>query len=227
MSVTVATMVDVTSGSDTAKLGLNTFKFVGGYVSGKAGTGIQWTPEQWQAIKPAMGVRIWQGYGAAPEPWGYDEIDVERGALTPAGAAACVRQRVDAGITWTYLYGSLDQLVATGKAIRALGEKYWVGHVQCRLADWSLDRVEAEARVGTYVAGMTCYAVQWASPESNPNTIMPGPSGLTLKQANTDLSVIDVRWEPTPPKGVVAGTPTLRKIQAVYSDGSVKDLLNL
>lgn len=226
MSVTVSVMPDLMGSSVTSKLGLSSFRYVGGYVSGSGG--IEWTAQQWAAIKPAVGMRIYQGHGAVPDLFSFDEVDVESGAVTVAGAVAILKDRVDAGIVWTNFYGSRDTLKAIQQAGSKLGNKYWIGHARCRLADWNLSRVEAEALVGTEVEGMTCYGVQWASPSSNPNTIMPGPSGLTLKQANVDLSVIDVRWEPTPGKVTTlpTGKPvTLSRIVAEYSDGSSKVIL--
>lgn len=233
--ISVETMPDVTGGSDRAALGLNTFRIVGGYVTGANDPGIEWTEAEWEAIKPAVGLRIYQGFGPVPDLWSFDELDTERGALSAQQCADIVKSRVDAGIQWTYLYGSLSYLIAAAAAIQKLGDKYWIGHVQCRLADWNLSRLDAEGYVGQFVAGMGCYAVQWASPESNPNTIMPGPSGLTLKEANVDLSVIRVDWEPTPAKGTQVTAPppspapaaTLTKILAEFSDGSSKVLLTV
>ena len=44
---------------------------------------------------------------------------------------------------------------------------------------------------------MTCRAVHWASPTSNPGTIVPGGT-LTLAQAQVDLSVAEDAWHPAP-----------------------------
>lgn len=56
---------------------------------------------------------------------------------------------------------------------------YWV-------ANWGDNQSSAASKLGGRVVGR-----QWAAPDSNPNTILPG-TNLTLKQANADLSV----WTP-------------------------------
>ena len=49
-------------------------------------------------------------------------------------------------------------------------------------------------------------AVQWASPSSNPGTLVPG-TGLTLTQANCDLSVADKSWPSVPPPPLHTSAP--------------------
>src|SRR6185312_7873588 len=141
-------------------------------------------------------IRIFQGYGDLPDVHSFDAVDIESGAVTPAEAASIVRTRVLAGIPWTHLYGTDATLAETGAAIRAYGNSIWNGHVSAWLADWNLNESEAAAKIGTQIHGMTCMAVQWASPSSNPNTLVPG-TNVTLKAANCDLSVCDATWIPS------------------------------
>lgn len=232
MTVQTELMVDATHDAIRANPKvIEGIPWVAEYVSGT--TDIEATAQDWDIVPAGIKrVRIWQGYGPDPAIDAFDEIDIERGAVTPQRAAAMVKKRVDGGITWTNLYASIDNLAATAKAIQAYGHDVWNGHVTCRLADWNLNRAEATAKVGTYVAGMTCIGVQWASPTSNPNTILPGPSGLTLRQANVDLSVVDARWipsyrvqPPTAPTAPVEVKPV--EILAKMSDGSLRTLLTL
>ena len=163
---------------------------VAGYVSGTAD--IIWTAADWARFPRAGKVRIEQGYPHF-KATGCDVFDVETAAVTPAQAAQGVRLRIAAGITWTTVYGSDSSLAAVLAALKALGPTWYYGHVDCWLANWALSQAEAAAIIGTIVHGMTCRAVQWASPQSNPNTRVPG-SRLTLAQANVDLSVTQPSW---------------------------------
>lgn len=166
--------------------------YVGGYVSGTPD--IQWTANDWAQFT-GIHVRNYQGYGPVPDLHLFDELDVENGALSPASAANIVRDRVNAGIQWTTIYGSDGALAATASAVQAFGNSIWNGHVNCRLANWDLNRDQAAAILGSLVHGMSCVGVQWASPSSNPGTILPG-TNLTLSRANADLSVVDASWVP-------------------------------
>ncbi len=163
---------------------------VAGYVSGTAD--IVWTAADWARFPRAGKVRIEQGYPGF-NALGCDVFDVETDAVTPAQAAQGVRERIAARITWTTIYGSDSSLAAVLAALQALGPTWYFGHVDCWLANWSLNQAEAAAIVGTIVHGMTCRTVQWASPQSNPNTLVPG-SRLTLAEANCDLSVTQPSW---------------------------------
>lgn len=178
-------------------------KYIGGYVSGTSD--IIWTPDDWSRFPHSRHVRIFQGHGDLPDIRSFDEIDVESGAVSPGEAASIVRTRVLAGIPWTSIYADDANLAATAEAIRAYGASIWNGHVTCRLADWSLSEDEAVTKVGTRIHGMTCMGVQWASPTSNPHTLLPGTS-LTLDAANVDLSVVDATWVPSGGWGLPAPT---------------------
>lgn len=87
--------------------------------------------------------------------------DVETGASTIPAAMTISKTRIDAG---------KDYIIYCDQAV--------------------LDRVEqAAAAYGLPPGEIVAY--QYASPTSNPATVLPG-TGLTLRQANADLSVIDL-----------------------------------
>ncbi|MGZ6570482.1 MAG: hypothetical protein ACXVHB_05865 [Solirubrobacteraceae bacterium] len=120
--------------------------------------------------------------------------DIEPGASTIAVAIEEARKRAAAGLR-TCLYTFEADMGAVRAAVAAAGLEaridYWV-------ADWNLTRAEAIARLQR---DPTLKAIQWASPSSNPHTLVPG-TGRTLAQANIDLSVTRADWPaaPAPPK---------------------------
>jgi hypothetical protein len=177
---------------------------VGGYVSG---TGVvPWTETEWAMFPHAKKFRIYQATGVAVDPHGYDIIDIEDKAATPQNAAQETKNRVEAGVEWTTWYATRANALATVNALKSLGEQYFIGHVNLQLADWNLNEEQAAALIGTFVEGITVVSVQWASPESNPNTIVPGGS-LTLGQSNVDISVSDGNWIPSGPFSGVTSAP--------------------
>lgn len=207
MTPPIADMVDMTH--DAVPRVPNVLPYVGGYCSGI--NGVPWDDADWAKYHSARVIRIYQGAGNFPGIAGFDEIDVESGAVTPQQAADLVEQRVNAHITWTGIYGTDASIAEVSRLIQAKGHVIWNGHVYCRLANWDLNRNEAEALIGTYIHGMTCVGVQWASPSSNPHTLIPGTS-ITLAEANADLSVVDANWVPsggfTPANPPVPPPPT-------------------
>lgn len=227
MSDPVVQMVDTVHAS--VGLDLAASPYVAGYVSGTAD--IKWTSGDWSLFGKNKKVRIWQGYGSYPGVGMYDVIDVESGAVGVTAAVTEILGREQAGIQWTTVYGTASTIAAVAHALQAYGRKAWNGHVNCWLANWNLNHDQAAKIIGTMIDGMTCVAVQWASPSSNPNTVLPG-SGKTLREANVDLSVVDGTWVPSGGWGapVVAPKPPPVPPQAVkavqlavkYSDGSVK-----
>lgn len=178
--------------------------YVGGYVTGSGA--VPWSQGEWSMFPDSRHIRIDQSPSANPDPHSFDAVDMETNALTAGGVAAEVKRRVDAGVTWTTVYATRANLALVTAAIKGLGGSYWDGHVNYWLADWNLDEEQAAALIGTFIEGATCIAVQWASPTSNPNTVVPGGSA-TLVQANVDISVCDGTWIPsggwgTPPTPV-------------------------
>lgn len=216
MNIPRVVMLD-TVGTAAANIPAST-PYVGGYVSG---TGVvPWSAGDWALFPHARHNRIYQWPNISLDPHAWDTLDVENNAVTPAEAAQEHKLSVDAGIRFTNIYGTRTSIAATVAAIKALGGDYFVGHVTCTLADWNLNEEEASALIGTFVEEVTCVGVQWASPESNPNTVVPGGSH-TLAQSNIDINVVDGNWIPgvsfsgfTPP----TPTPTVEHGEVVTQD---------
>lgn len=194
MTIPTAVMLD-TIGSTAGQVPAGTH-YVGAYVTGI--DGVEWGAADLARFPHARIVRIAQGAGLIPAYNGYDMIDVESGAVTPESAAQMVLARVNRGVEWTTIYGTDSTLLACTNAIRALGEHIWNGHVNYVLADWNLNALMAAEKIGTMIHGASCVGVQWASPESNPDTVVPGGTA-TLRQANIDISVVDASWIPSGP----------------------------
>jgi len=213
MSEAVVDMAD-TIGANSSDIP-RTFKVIGGYVTGTSE--IRWDAAEWAEFPDAVHVRIEQGFGALLNPGDYDEIDVEAGAISPQIAAGMIAARVAAGYEWTTVYATRSNLALVASAVQAHGEAVWVGHVNCMLADWNLDRAEAAALVGTSVEGMTCVGVQWASPSSNPDSLVPGDT-KTLRESNIDLSVVAEGWTPST---LAPPTPPAPPVEPAETDGIV------
>lgn len=201
-----------------------------GYAAGTPD--IQWTSADWGRFRQPK-ISVYEGQQPIPNLSLIQEVAVESKALTPAQAANFIAQRVVHGYEWTGVYGSDVNLAATAEATRALGNQIWIGHVVCRLADWNLNEEQAAALIGTQIHGMTCMAVQWASPTSNPHTLVPGSDTVTLAQAQIDLNVVDPRYPqylatthvlprpPAPPLAALLVQPNLN-VRAVHSSDSGK-----
>jgi hypothetical protein len=170
---------------------------VAGYVTG---TGVvPWTATQWDLFPRAGKVRIDQTPGLAVFAAGHADVaDVESLAGTVGSFVNAVRARIAAGVRWSTIYGTESTLAAAASELQAGGPHGWYyGHVDCWLANWDLNEAEAAALIGQLVHGLTCRAVQWASPTSNPGTLLPG-GRLNLTQAQVDLSVAEDTWHPAP-----------------------------
>jgi hypothetical protein len=172
---------------------------VAGYVTGTAD--IRWTATQWGLFPHAGHVRIDQSPALAEFSAGQADVaDVESLAGTISSFVEAVRVRIAAGARerWSTIYGTDATLAAAAAELRAGGPHGWYyGHVDCWLANWNLNEAEAAALIGRQIHGLTCRAVQWASPTSNPGTIVPGGT-LALAQAQVDLSVAADTWHPAP-----------------------------
>lgn len=192
--------------------------YVGGYITGSGV--VPWTQAEWEGFPHSHLVYINQDPGAHPDPRSWSVLDMETGAHTPASVAAEHKLHIDAGVQWTCVYGGRANLALATAAIKALDGEYWNGHVCYWLADWDLNEEQASALIGTYIEGASCVGVQWASPKSNPNTIVPGGS-LTLGQANIDISVCDGTWIPNVSFGgvpVAPPTPVVEHGEIVTQD---------
>ena len=168
---------------------------VAGYVTGSGI--VPWSANAWNRFTNAGHIRIKQtsGNGSILES---DVIDVEQGAATVDDVVTYVRTRINAGVTWSTVYGTRSTLHAVLLNLATHMGTAFYGHVDCWLADWSLSQAEATAMLATtktnkLVEGMSCRAIQFASPTSNPHTLVPG-TNMTLANANVDLSVTQDEW---------------------------------
>ena len=172
---------------------------VAGYVTGTGA--VPWTATQWNYFPHAGHVRIDQSPSLDVFAAGHADVaDVESQAGTVGSFVNAVRARVAAGPAehWSTIYGTDATIAAASASLQAAGPHGWYyGRVDCWLADWNLNEAEAAALIGRQIHGLTCRAVQWASPGSNPGTIVPG-GALTLTQAQVDLSVAEATWHPAP-----------------------------
>lgn len=140
------------------------------------------TTAQWVSIPKGHRVRIDQA--PTSELFGGALVkDVEPGAAA-LGHCVALRKQGHKFVTYTFEANM-------GAARQALpGGPFWV-------ADWNLSEAQAVAYIEAHddVVG-----VQFASPTSNPNTLLPGAGGQTLRSANVDLSVMRASfWLPHPP----------------------------
>jgi hypothetical protein len=170
---------------------------VAGYVTGTGD--VPWTATQWGYFPKAGHVRIDQSPALAAFSAGRADVaDVEFLAGTIGSFIYAVRARIAAGNRWSTIYGTDATIAAAAAELQAAGPHGWYyGHVDCWLANWNLDEAQAAALIGHQIHGLKCRAVQWASPTSNPGTVVPGGT-LTLAQAQVDLSVARDTWYPAP-----------------------------
>lgn len=155
------------------------------YVTGSKA--IVWTPEQIAAFPKAHVVRVNQGFNS----WGDldgDEFDIEEMAWNPDQVANVVAAR--RARNWsTRLYGTYDTY---GQVTRLLADAGTRRSTWWRIADWDLSAHLAQQELWGDV-----YAGQYASPSSNPHTIIPG-TAHDLMTANCDLNVLlleNTGWE--------------------------------
>jgi hypothetical protein len=195
--VDIANMIDTTH-PNVAHIPVNTAK-VAGYVTGTPD--IKWTPPDWARFPKSGHVRIDQQPGYVEFMRGAADVaDIESGIgnvtklIGEFITAAKARASKGWG-SWPYIdRADWDELKA---AVKIAG---LVNHVEYWLADWNLNLGQAAALIGT----QRIVAVQWASPTSNPGTMVPG-SGMTLKQANVDLSVARGDWFAFKPPAALSG----------------------
>ena len=117
-------------------------------------------------------------------------VDIEPGAANIPEAVRIASARKQIGLR-TGLYFFRAEENALRQAVTAAGLD---DHVDYWAAYWDLDRDRAIMMLGH--RGVK--AVQWASPTSNPDTLVPGTS-RTLRELNVDLSVTLADWpQPLP-----------------------------
>jgi hypothetical protein len=204
-SVAVVGMVD-TVGTTAKNIPTATGK-VAGYVTGSAD--IQWTAAEWAMFPHSVHVTINQENGSDAA---CDVYDYETGAWTELDVVA----KVKANAGQCTVYVNQANVESLTKALTAAGMQ---NHgVELWLANWDLDKSEATALVGTFINEFKVVAVQWASPSSNPDIILPG-STKTLKQANCDLSVTLVGWPAvvTPPAPPVDPPPVTETVSVTFT----------
>jgi hypothetical protein len=212
-------MIDVT-GSNLpgllAALGGRYPDVLAGYVTGTAG--VDWPGDEWGKLRPHVGLfRYDQTPGLSLFASGAaDGADIERGAGT-AGAFIDGARKREARGWWSWAYiDQADYPALTGE-VKSAGLK----RVQYGIANWNDSLAAAQAQLGPPVA-----YVQWASPSSNPNTVVPLTGGKTLAALNVDLNATLPGWfaAPKPPpvtaRGVVV-TADLQSHPVTSADGHV------
>lgn len=180
-----------------------------GYATGTPD--IDWTTAQ-RARVHALGYGLFV-YDQSPAlalfgSGGADGADIEQGAATIGAFIDQARHREARG--WTS-WGYIDQAdyPVYAAEVRAAGLR----RVQYGIANWNDSLAQAQAQLG----GDVVY-VQWASPSSNPGTIVPGTS-RTLAQLNCDLNATIPGWF-APPQGP-APAPALAGILVLDALGGL------
>jgi hypothetical protein len=151
------------------------------YVTGD--DGVAWSPEEIDYFR-RQGAHVFlvnQGYEQGPaQALTGDEFDFEAGAWTLANLLEIVEVRRK--VKWStriYCTWANYAIIKQALAQAGTGDSIWF-----RIADWNLDQHLAELELHSDV-----YAGQWASPSTNPATLIPGTT-LTLSQVSADLSVV-------------------------------------
>lgn len=197
MSVVTVAMVDTIH--DTAHnipVSNERIAKVAGYCTGSSD--VRWVETDWLRFPHYTHIRIDQSPAFNPFPSNYDVRDVEPNACPPRIAAQEAAIRFEKYRLRTVCYVDITEepnLAAdliSALARQAIPE----GNVLFWLANWNLDEAEAIAQVGTRMEGFEIIGVQWASPQSNPETLIPG-GNATLRESNLDLSVVDRVWAPS------------------------------
>jgi hypothetical protein len=212
-------MIDVTGGNLPGLLAALNGRWpdvLAGYVTGSAG--VDWPGDEWGKLHPHVGLfRYDQSPGLSLFASGAaDGADIERGAGTIGAFIDGARKREARGwYSWAYIDES-DYPTLTGE-VKAAGLK----RVQYGIANWNDSLAQAQAQLGPPVA-----YVQWASPSSNPGTIVPLTGGKTLSALNVDLNATLPGWfaaakPPPPTKRSVVVTADLVAHPANSADGRV------
>jgi hypothetical protein len=185
---------------------------VAGYATGTPD--IEWVPADWTHFPNSGHVRIDQSVALAAWASGAADVaDIEKGTATQATAISVALTRKAKG-WWSFIYVSQGNFSAMQAAVDAAGLS---GSVQYWLANWDLDEAQAASQLQGDVV-----AVQYASPSSNPETVVPGGT-QTLAQANLDLSVTVPSWfqyvTPEPQKTGLIVTSSFKTYPATSYDG--------
>lgn len=180
-------MIDVTGANLPgllAALGGRWPDVLAGYVTGTPD--IDWPGDEWGKLHPDVGLfRYDQSPGLGLFASGAaDGADIERGAGTAGTFIDGARKREARGwYSWAYI-DQADYPALHGE-VRSAG----LQRVQYGIANWNDNLDQAVAQLGPEVV-----FVQWASPSSNPGTIVPLTGGHTLAQLNVDLNATRPGW---------------------------------
>lgn len=163
---------------------------VAGYVTGPPE--IMWTPDHWGDFPLAGKVHIDQTQDlAAFASRDGDVADIETGAATIETFINAATKRAEGPNPWdSDAYIGFGSLTPLRDAVTNAG---LVAHVGYWVANWNLSMSGA---IELLESDALIQAVQFASPTSNPNTLLPG-STFTLSQVNCDLSVKRASWFPS------------------------------
>lgn len=150
---------------------------------------IEWEADDVARYPHSQLYRIDQGFGDQGDRrrwWACDEFDLEAQAWTVPTLVQAIEARNS--LSWsTRVYASAGPWWALLAAMASAGVS--ARSVFWREANWNLN--EAEARS---LLSVIRYAIQWASPSSNPTTLVPG-TATSLAVAGCDLNV--ARLSPT------------------------------
>ena len=212
-TIQLVTMYD-TIGDDAKNIPAGAAK-AAGYVTGTPD--ILWPQSAWDRLPKSGKVRVDQSEALDAYAAGAADVgDLEQFAGTLARFAIAAAERHDHGLL-NCAYGSrstLEQLAPALDAVKGMDTGWWRG-VTCWLADPSLSLAQASNLVGTEMfGGLAVVAVQWATPQSNPDT---SAGTGTLKSLNLDLSVARADWFPAKPG------PELWQVQALNLARSMQD----
>lgn len=191
------------------------FSKVAGYRTG--GPDVMWTPGDAQRFTTSSIVWVDQSSTLASYSQGLAYVaDIERGAGTIDAYIAAARTRQSHNLR-NCLYASWDNIPALVADIEKASLD--IGTTDFWVANWNFDQAQASEFVGVYklnmgdgkIVDINVPAVQWASPSSNPETIVPfSDPPMNLKDANVDLSETAPNWYPfvVPQPPVVVVTMT-------------------
>jgi hypothetical protein len=184
MAVATTIMID-TIHDDVGNIPVNTPK-VAGYITGTPD--IMWTTADWDRFPNSGKIQINQDGSTQVSKAGVGNVaDFEPGAFTQAQVLEWVKLRKHSNLASAVYVNASNRATLTS----ALQEAGYTG-VDLWVADWSLSEAEAVGLLTTS-GDYPVVAVQWASPTSNPNTLVPG-GAQTLAEANVDLSITVASW---------------------------------
>jgi hypothetical protein len=179
---------------------------VGAYVTGSGG--VAWSAADLARFHIPELVTINQ-LPADPGNIAADVDDMETNAATIKDAVDWSTDRVKAG-KMPSIYVQASRVTELINALKASG----INAADLWVANWNLSEDEARAQVKAASGPFPVKAIQYASPTSNPNTVIPGTS-LTLAEADVDLSIANADWPPAK----ITVVPPAKKTGIVIESG--------